>query len=296
METMSPLILESSRFTLPSEGSFQAINPVELMNPNKTPMLIDEFRFTAPIILGLTPTLPFSTVLAKISMGNSELTNDYVPLPVLAPTYMSAQFDSMLVWHLPKPLWVPPHVQINCQLKVQLPVLGVASWTPPGSDISWSVAIAGRSLPGGQPTPRKIPIPWVCATSARADSEQHTSKDNEIGNPFDSDFAMTQMVGYNLMGNTVGEANFSSVVKSPITIQATYGSGKMLIRDPVPFLSLFPPVRPIVRLRGLMKPKDFLKVVLGMPQQTAAYSSLRFTSVGMVGYRMIDTPRGAPEV
>lgn len=292
-EFLSPLLLEADRFSLPINGSWGSFNPQQLMNPNRTPMLIDELRFSGMQTPFATPGFDESdtaSLVCKITFGNSNLTNDFVPLPVLAPTYLSYGSDATRTFHLPKPLYVPPGVQINCTLQRKLP----PGWNAPiDPNTPFGFAIAGRSIPAGMPVPRKIFLPWVCSTSVRTTQIPFTSKDNEIGNPFDSDLRFTQLVGFNLHEAVADPFTAScSVTRSPITIQATYGSGKMLIRDPVPFLSLFPPTRPIAPMQGLLKPKDFLKVTLDMPQPVG-FTNMLFTSVGLVGYRTLDTPLGA---
>lgn len=276
---LSPLLLEADPVTLTVDGAQQSFNAQQLINPNMTAMLIDEFRFTTGVS---TFANAFSYLVARLRFGNSNLTNEFVPVPAFAPCYTQWSGDQTRVWHLARPLYVPPGVQVTAEVGVKLPIRATIN-----TALQWGFTIAGRSIAGGTEVPRQIAVPWACATSCYGTTVPFTSKDNELGNPFDSDFYMRQLIGYNINSLDLGR-----VTRPNFTIQATYGSGKMLVRDPTPFFALFPPDRPIARMQALLKPKDFLKVVLDLPQPSASFTDLSFTTVGMTGYRMLDTPRG----
>lgn len=296
METLSPLILSTNAFTCDGDGSFAIPPPQSLQNPLRTAMLVDEFRFA----IGQDTSDPLkremSQMLANITYGNSQLTNQSIPLSSFCPTYISGNTQRMLTWHLPKPLYVPPSVPIVVKLSRRNPFPLAWSSTP---GTQFIVAISGRSLPGDAPRPAMIPVPWACATTCYSSTwdatanqtPPFTSQPNEIGNPFDTDLYMSYMTGR--MTTSSDSNGGSNLPSSPVFVQATYASGKMFIRDPTPWVGLFPFNRPVLRTRGVMKPKDFMKLMLSITPQAAAAANnqLNFSTVGLVGYRMMETPR-----
>lgn len=296
METFSPIVLATDPATMDGDGSFISPSSWVLKNPSGEAMLVDEFKFA----IGQSTTEPllvrehFQT-LVNLRVGNSQLTNQAIPLKAFCPTYANKNVELMLSWHLSRPLYLPANMGVACTLSRRNPF--PADWnSSPGTVFGFS--ILGRSLPHGTPRPAKVAMPWACATSCYDNTlynsttqttKDFVSKDNEICNPFDSDLVMSYLCGASLIKSTTRNPPVR------VLMQATYGSGKMLIRDPVPLGILFPDSRPLSRLRGLMKPHDFLKVVLSnnpIPSQPAASNQMAFTTVGLTGFRMIDTPGG----
>lgn len=295
MDTFSPLLLAVDQFTLEGNGAFHYPKPQQIMNPNQTAMLVDEFRFAVGNESGTSFRFrEYASILAALTFGNSMLTNQAIPLSSFCPTYVS-QSGAMAVWHPPKPLYVPAGVQLGLMLQRKNPFPATWSSTP---GTVFGFAIAGRSLPFDAPVPQQIAVPWACATtcyssvydSTLQQTPEYTSKDNEICNPFDADLSMSYLTGLN-----VKEAA-DAAARSGVLVQATYGSGKLFVRDPTPFSLLFPANRPITRTRGVMKPKDFLKVQLSINATPGVVSDddneLAFTTLGLTGYRMMNTPPG----
>jgi hypothetical protein len=78
-------------------------------------------------------------------------------------------------------------------------------------------------------------------------------------------------------------------------------SGKMLVRDRVPFYNLFTPSRRHLDIDGILQAKEFVRLFVDAPdgftipvdplQQASA--GLADLAVGMIGYRVLKTPQGS---
>ncbi len=281
---LSPLLLSVDPFAMPAaDGSRYTPNTVQLLNPNRTPMLIDEFRVTAG-----DPN-DWSTMQLRLNYGSTPCTNQFIPIRSCMPYYLSAKddVDCTAVWHLAQPLYVPPDVQVGVEFLRKVPT-GFS--TPNKTSAMWGFSIAGRSMPAGMEIPEKIYVPWACATSVYSSALPYISGDADIGNPFDEPLHVDYFTG---MSCTTLDGN---VQPYPFTIQMTLSSGKVLARDPIPFSALFPPDRPALRMRALLQPKEFVSVVMDIPTPFSADDAtpnLIFTTVGMTGWREIQTPQGA---
>lgn len=295
---LSPLSLAVEPFTIGGDGAEETPDPTKLINPNRSAMLVDSFRFHVGLATVGANGLDFASMMAKLTFGSTPLTNQFIPLPAFAPLYFAYPLDALgngdsgdctLTWHLARPLYVPPDVQVGVSFKRKIPI---ASWA---SDINtsqpWGFSIAGRSMPAGMEIPEKIFVPWACATSVYSSTLPFMSSDADITNPFDEPLNIDYFTGFNMRDIIAGTRRGTS--RTPITFQATLSSGKVLARDPTPFNLLFPPDRPILRTRGLLQPKEFVSVVIDVPQPTVDDSDAVFTTVGMTGWRELPTPQGA---
>lgn len=300
---LSPLLLAADPFTLPIDGSFATPAATQLLNPNRTAMVIDEFRLGCDSA-SQTRSAPnnvydFSTLYADIRLGSIPLTNGPIPVRAFMPVYTLAYTDSIfptvtgdkqLTWHLTRPLYVPPNVQISCTFYRRLPT----GWVIADANMPFVFSIAGRSLPSGIQIPNRIYVPWASAMAIRTSTAvPYTSPSSAISNPHDQDLHMAYLCGFQQSNYSGAPQVIGSVIPTPITVQATFSNGKILMRDPMPFLSLFPPDRPIVRLSGLLQPKQFATFTLDLPNPITGYTNMIFTTIGLVGYRSIQTPQGA---
>jgi len=296
---LSPIFLGGSLGTFAAEGAFAALSNTLTKNPNKTPMLIDEIRFSQA--LGAADAnytgakWPFAYLQADISLGGIPLTKGYVPLSVFGPNYINgaqAGFggatpaqELVLTWHLPKPLYVPPGVGIlaNFVRKTPYPVGG-----DPANGITspnMGMWVVGRSMPEGMPTPKKIWVPWVTSTQVRTQTTRFVSRDSEMSNPHDEPLTVTQFIGWNCARTGTG------MIPCPFTVQATWSNNKMFIRDPTPFGMMFPSDRGYFNTRATLMRGQFARFELECTPLNS--ETLEGATVGMVGYREINTPQGA---
>lgn len=283
---LSPLCLGVDPFTLGGDGAQAFPNTVQLLNPNRTGMLVDEVRFC---VGDDTDRTQFLTTQVQLGLGATPLTNQFIPLKSFVPLYFNALNDLTLTWHLARPMYVPPDVQLHVGFRRKIPPGLLA---PVDTNQLWGFSTMGRSMPAGMAIPEKIYVPWACATSCYSEDVPFISGDADIGNPFDEPLNVDYFTGWNANVD-VGFAS-TSMLKAPFTFQATLSNGKVFARDPIPFSALFPPDRPMLRMRALLQPKEFISVVLDVPQPVPPDNlTLNFTTVGMTGWRELKTPLGA---
>jgi len=304
---LSPVHLYAPVDSFPAAGSEQSPNPQLLLNPNKSAMLIDQFRFSgqqAPLLH--TDLWDFTYLGVDIRLGSIPLTNGIVPIPAIVPRYFGFPFattafdgtptndDAVMTWHLPRPLYVPPGVQLYVRF-VRQDVFSVNNRDSAIENIGFSVV--GRSMPTDYPIPKKIWVPWATATQCKQKATpflRFVSTDQELANPNTELLHVTSLNGFNTASQ---QGDQGLPVKSPLTAQMTLSSGKMLMRDPTNFFSLFPTDRGVLNLDAVLQSKEFVRCELELTQPDPAFGNtpndtIEYTTIGMIGYREVQTPIG----
>ncbi len=275
MSSLSPLFIN---VTVPLNQANVTLNPTTLLNPNRAPMLVDQFRITLADATGVVAT----QLQMNLVMGNMPLTNGFVHVLGVMP---QPRYDQ-LVWHLPKPLWVPRDVQIAVQLRVQ-------GATTTRTSIPVDFSIVGRSVAGGMPIPSTIYAPWAASAIQQPNTTANTrwvTPDNALGNPFNGPMRVTRLLGFVQNGAQSAPGNTH-------TVKLTLSNGKMLVRDPVPFGLLFPggiqqaglPATTTgtgyLDIGGVLQPKEFIRGIVDY-----ASTASMMNVIGMVGYHTMPTP------
>lgn len=276
---LSPITLGVDPFTVAAAG-YSAPTATQIVNPNRTAMLIDEFRFN---VGSNTGGVEFATMTCNLKLGGTKLTNEFIPLPAFAPLYLGYYAGRTLTWHLPRPMYVPPNVQLGAEFIRRIPS-GVVT-----HDVTqlWGFSVMGRSMPAGMEVPEKIYVPWASATSVYVQTTPFVSADSDLCNPFDEPLNIDYFTGFNY------NPNVSGPIQTPLTVQMTLSNGKVLARDPIPFWTMFPQNRPILRCRAMLQPKEFVSAVLDIPDPVGSQDNAIFTTIGMTGWREMKTPLGA---
>lgn len=297
---LSPVMMSSELNASPS----QTLPGYAFLNPNKSPMLVDQLRISVANFLqnpnpGVSPpNLPgFFNLMADskidIMMGGIPLTNGLVPVTSLFPLYLCDQdfglategaystwnndagttfqyapFDYSTTLHFEKPLYVP--YGTTFQIRIQR----AANADFP----AFVFSMHGRSLPDTFKRPDKIWVPWAAGFQAPLGDgflHSYVCQDNEMPNPFPTPLYIRHLQGYGAAtAYTLGD----------FTVQITTSSNKLLIRDPTPFKMLFPDDRLILPFSAKLDPQEFLRVGL---ENNGGFNQ---TTVGMVGFREIPTP------
>lgn len=309
---LSPLLLSAPTLAvLDSPTSYTSVQMLNLMNPNKAPMLIDQIRFDFEQLAFLAlPPLNIFRALAeltvRIKLGGIPITNNYVTLGSLAPRFNGINADLgnvrpafsyfgewVFSWHLIKPLYVPPNVQLSIEISRQEPfVTAEAPFTIP----IFPISIVGRSLPIDYPIPDTIEVPWVSDFRvAKNLSSRVVSNDSDLINTHDVPLNVRHFVGYNYTKKFPGVTY--PVTPADMTCQMTASNNTMFIRDPQPFFSLFPVQNGVLNVNARIQPGAFFRCELeiqnvptGAPVNADA---IEFTSVAMHGFREVQTPQGA---
>jgi hypothetical protein len=296
--TLSPMFLQSVLGPFPIIGSVASSIPLDIFNPNRTAMLIDQLRFSAVNTVTREMTNDYCAAIAlEILLGSIPLTKNHVPLGALAPRYFGLvqQIDNAfgpvgdggLTWHLPKPLYVPPNVQLTVNAKRQK---AFPSDAGESSLKALAISVIGRSLPDDFPVPGEIDIPWVTSTTCNEEVDRFVSSDADLVNSNDVPLHVNQFVGFNnfSLGEDEGEPT-----PADLTVQMSLSNGTLLIRDQIPFFLAFPSDRGILPVNALLQPGAFARLELESSIPDGAddgYNVCGFTSVAMHGYRRIQTP------
>lgn len=294
--TLSPLFLQSVIGPFALVGSVGSSIPLEIYNPNKTAMLIDQLRFSFRADTSVAiPSRYYTSLGIEVLLGSIPLTKQHVTLGALAARYIGVQqqpdntfgpgADAGLTWHFPKPLYVPPLVQITINVKRQAAYPGETG-VGGGAVPALAVSVAGRSLPDDFPIPGSINIPWVTETKCDVDVTRFVSSDADLVNSNKVPLHVTQFVG----------VNYSSEQADPtpnrLTVQMSLSNGTLLIRDSIPFFLAFPSDRGILPVSAALQPGAFVRLELESSVPTGAedFDGCGFTAVAMHGYREIQTP------
>lgn len=311
-KTLSPLLLRAFLPPADSSGAFPvgysvSAPPLSIYNPNKTAMLIDQLRFRP---LPLEPAeaayaerdavgIPLKVLAGlgvEVLLGSIPITNRTVTLGALCPRYNNfavpatniidagPSVDPVAVWHLPRPLYVPPLVQLTIRI-VRQPVNGftLVDFSLHGVD----VVVAGRSLPSDFPVPSEIDVPWVAETQCNTDAVRFVSADSDLVNKNLVPLDIHQLVGFNYWSNEA--FNSSEVSPNPtFGVQMSSSNGTLIIRDSTPFFACFPAAHNVLPMSARLQPGEFFRAQLevGRPDN----NNCSFTAVAMHGCRKIQTP------
>jgi hypothetical protein len=287
IDFLSPLFLSKQLGVFTDYDQTLFANSYDFVNPNKAPMLVDQFRF-ALYDGTIVNALRSGEFDVDIRVGSIPLTNGFVPVTAFCPVYRTT-LEGVLVWHLPKPLYVPRGVGISATFRIRRVDPNVTFLSDGIGPVAFNVV--GRSVPMGWPVPKQVFMPWAAATYVNTYINEWVSQDNELVNPHEENLVLQQLLGF-----TWATSNDSGRL-SNVMVQATTSQNKVLIRDPTPLNLLFPFGRRVLNVSGILAPKEFIRVALTVKSPSDApieQRNLAFTTIGMVGYRKIQTPWGAP--
>jgi hypothetical protein len=290
IDFLSPLFLSKQLGEFTDYDQTFFANSYDFVNPNKAPMLVDQFRF---VLNGraTTDVLRYGEFDVDLRVGSIPLTNGFVPVTALCPVYRTP-LEHFLVWHLPKPLYVPRGIGISATFRIRRADPNVTFTIENGGRVGpVAFNVVGRSVPMGWPVPKQVFVPWAAATYVNTYINEWVSQDNELVNPHEENLVLQQLLGFTWAG-LEDRGRVSNVM-----VQATTSQNKVLIRDPTPMNLLFPLDRRVLNVSGVLAPKEFIRVALKVKSPSDAsveQRNLAFTTIGMVGYRKIQTPWGAP--
>jgi len=317
----SPMILSAKVGPLTNIGDDLSIDPLQLLNPNRGSMLIDQFRFTfdyipaAPSPMGAF-TEAQNMIAAEIRVGSIPLMPKPVTVAVLAPPYVGALtpsvvnfqanpfggnydwHDTVLVWHLHKPLYVPRDVSLSARFVLQRLFSQGSPFTEPSASIQVRFTVAGRSLSEDDQVPTEIIMPWVTETRARVSSPTFVSGDSDLINSHDVPLNVKQFVGSNYIRPVTGVWSGTETTTYDIYVQMTGSNGTAIVREPTPFYLLFPGSRNTLNVDAVLQPGQFVRTALNAPTVPGApgapstlLETVESTAIGMHGYRKVPMPR-----
>lgn len=310
----SPLHLSDTIGPLNVIGDDLTVNPQKLLNPNRGPMLIDQFRLSgipvssgnSEILWGLLGVIGIEIRLGAVPlMGKPVTVGSFFPRfrgafsgpyqqvslggsPVYNPVVTD---EPVLVRHLHKPLFVPTNVQLTVRLiRQRLFAPGTLSeLTDQLPSLRFSVV--GRSLPENEPSPERIWVPWASETKAQVAAPTFDSPDSDLINSHDVPLAVKEFIGYETI---TANSNTSGTHQGDLNVRMTASNGTTIVREPTPFGFLFPYDRGVLPVDAMLQPGEYVRVGLDARAPTgaaAADASVQFTSITMMGYRQVPTPK-----
>jgi hypothetical protein len=143
---LSPLHQYAPLDPFPAAGSEQSPDPLLLLNPNKTAMLVDQFRFAGNRPNSVLANWDWLYLSVDLRLGSIPLTNGLVPVPAIVPR--------CVLLHRPRPV-VPEILQPPVNLRdlhthavAATPVLGLRAGEFGSRDGRWPYGAVG--LLGGR--------------------------------------------------------------------------------------------------------------------------------------------------
>mgnify|MGYP000317080787 FL=1 len=313
-------VLLTDSFALNGTSLSAAFATQKLKNPYRTPILIDELRFSATAIT----VDPFFYLDMEMKFGPENLTDSYVPLCLLAPSFNTdprKQFrlsspvkpnaprgSRAMVWRLPRPLWVSYHESITIRFRLNAPrVAAYVARYGTFPTITLHVALAGRSTPSDALPPDQVHIPWVAnyvSPSIEGPSlVEYETTATDLVNPAAQPFKLQHIVG-RLMFNGDNATDFNGAsppstaklqgMKSTLlydcaSLTLRRHRGSMIIRDLTPWGAIFEPGSSVWAARTVLPSKSYYiaKVRLDTRDLDATGFDTQMM-LGLVGYRTVD--------
>lgn len=214
--TISPIVLNANALIGANAGlAISVQNMDQLINPSRTPILVDEIRFHVYRSNGNSLGAPgIGTVIwARLDLGRLALTaGRFIPIAALCSTldtYQECFLSSFnilpgpggntgrvqeFIWRLPKPLYLPAAELIVPQFYLDGDMYAGVS------GLSVAVTYVGRVLPSDAPVPDYVNVPFANAwidqkRVGAADYLGIKSIRSDLKNPFAEDLYVQKMLG-----------------------------------------------------------------------------------------------------
>ncbi len=317
MNPISPLILQAQISPPAGGGSFGLADSTKLENPFQGPMWLDEIRFKLPgSEAGTLDTQAWSRLAVELKLGETPLTNGYVPISLLGKVLNDSESfgensggatvsPGAFTWKLPKPLFIPAREFLRPTMYFQ-PYSGA-----PAKVVT--IMYVCRPLPKGTPPPLVMQIPWVtyfkppdlsCALASPATDTTNDSTPADLYNPWDEELHVQRFVG-RLMGQNYGEnQNHMSIASANINlttealasgtlVSAQDSFNNILIRDRTPFAHVFDFLDRAWTVNCILAPKGFYLFTVDRLWSGYLPSEAFVATIGisMVGWREVSIQR-----
>lgn len=200
------------------EGENLQLDAQALSNFFDTPMVIDEIRVQIKSPDNFLTIGNFGgSIRLKLTLGRYALTDVYVPVGCLGPTFdggtidnavyqvgtyspecIPAQFSTYQVgffrWKLPRPLVVPVGMPLEAKISRQIEGLNLVY--PDNTTVSVNVAYVGRVTKKRLPKGITVPIPYVgLYENVFTSASVAVSGQRDLYNPFQSPLTVQRLIG-----------------------------------------------------------------------------------------------------
>lgn len=301
---VKPILLSSGAINVTTKNMTFMANMLKLSHRFGLWMYIDEIRFTVlykqimtQVAGGVPETGIAGVVSAKLTMGNVGLTNQFVPMHLFAPVIETSDESQagtpdatgpvsfpqnhyqMIRWKLPRPLLVSPLNPIQCVLKREFGIDSLAQ------SMFARVNYLGRVIldPNFTP-PATAPVPYVSSyVRSLGTSTVAISGQNLLSNPFLVPLNVQRLNGRVILSTNglIEDQDVESVRDrntTNITIKIRDSKGQDVVKDYLPFFSVFDVARKSWTFNRVLQPKELYTVYFS--GITAATESPRIAIVG----------------
>lgn len=251
-----PIIL-SDRITV-SAGQIRQAQSVNLQNPFRAPMLIDEIRYRVAASNSPSGVSDgYWGLRVRHTLGRTPLMSDFIPIGALCRVLGSeganlspvsdevAVSDGWFTWKLPKPLYVPGTEYLNTEV-FNSNVPGSVYGSVGSNSFTLEVAYSGKTVEFDA-KPKVIAVPWAALYEAPAvpvtPGEFFSNKSSEanLRNPFNELLHVQRFIGRaanSRLFNAFQEFDASTMTERT-TVRAADSFGRVFVRDQTPFFHLF---------------------------------------------------------
>ncbi len=240
-----------------------------LRNNRGGALLIDEITFTSDSNSGRFDSR------VMLELGNTRLTNTYVPMPGFARAIdrYTEGARGIWTWKLRKPLYVPRGQVLKPT------ILNVAGTTRA------QIVYRGTALPRNAPEPQRVPIPWVTTwiTPGIDENEDTESGAADLVNPHD-DPVFLDWLCLGSEEDDGGNGGYNDQQLTATFLRLRDSAGQPLIRDTVP-IGHVGGVDRTWDLKAVMPSRSF--AIAHITADSTAYSEVIY-SVALVGHRYVN--------
>lgn len=298
----SPVHLSASLVL--QSGASGAVPAATMKNPMGQDMEILEIKFelSGSTLYSGSPIFG-GTVWCELTMGSIKLTNGSIPVwcfgraenPEIESTSSVAAVGYVFnnySWRLPRPLFVPAGAVVT------------ASFTHTGfvkTAVNVRVGYSGRTV---FTKPKKLYVPWVSKFLSKAFNPLSaagvdTSSELDLVNPHPEVFHLQRFVGRTLAIEPGGGSTFDFEDVNPqsfgsqyLTARITDSYGRPIVRNFVPFYSIFSPVTRSWEMDNGASLDPEAYYIVNLKKDATVYDTdgIGQAFISMVGWREMENP------
>jgi hypothetical protein len=260
-----------------------------LTNTDGAPMQVNGLRFRGLLATGQVIGYPIDgQILVRIKLGNSMLTNGFVPLwAFCSPLDAAEEAYGYYTWRFQKPLTLYPQERLH----VEFQLVNANGANP----LVWRVGMVGwaGSTLSALPITREVPFATHFQGAFRNEktagqfSEQST--ETHLGNPFSTPLFAEAFIGRFLSAGDYGLQGTSPrwTAWRDCQIRLEDSLGNSIQRTPVPFSAAFDVLRRRWPIRTWLPPKHFFiaRIDGNYAAPLTGIGGTVAPLIGLVGYR-----------
>lgn len=270
-------------------GKVVSLPPQALRNPYRTPILVDEIRWTS----GFSPNTGL-----ELKIGNVYLTRGFVPYCIFGNRLSSPFAQGAQTWRLPTPLFLCPGEEVTARF-----ALNNDGYIP-----GMGIALAGRALDDCVSYPDTISVPYITYYRGPLNAQGANYIDDtsvtDLVNPFETPMRAQRFLGCVLQGATSGITNNlpenESLTSSALigfgdnTTENAYYTVSMVdhlanptVRNATTWASVFSSIDRSWLINTTLPPKGYYLATINAALSTAPSGQSYQALIGLIGTREV---------